>query len=130
MIQSASPQPPKRTLGDTIRRHRERAGLSIRQLSAKTQLHHSYIARLEIGVYEKPTLEVLQSIAVALGIEPRKLLRYIGIKSADTMPTPRVYFRRAYHLTPEQAKAAETQVNELIAGLRQQGDIKKKGETP
>lgn len=110
--------PQRRTLADTIRRHRERAGLSVRQLSARTGVHHSYLSRLENGDNDRPTPDVLQSIARALDLEPGKLLRFIGVKPTVTMPSKRVFFRRAYGLTPDQADEAEARVAEIIEGLR------------
>lgn len=115
---NAHPTPQRRTLGDTIRRHRERAGLSVRQLSAKTGLNHSYLSRLENGTREHPAPEVLQSIARAFDLEPAKLLRFIGIKPTDLMPSKRVFFRRAYGLTAGEAVEAEARIAEVIEELR------------
>lgn len=107
------------SLGATVRKHRERAGLSIRQLAAKAEVNYAYLSRVENGTYEKPAADVLQRLAGALGIDPAKLLRFIGVKPAPAkLPTPRVYFRRAYHLSANEAAEAERQIEEILHGLR------------
>ena len=114
-----NPPSPPRTLAATVRKYRERAGLSIRQLAAQARVHHSYLARLENGDNDKPTPEVLQGLARALDIDAAKLLRFIGVKPAPAkLPTPRVYFRRAYHLSADEAAEAERQIENILQGLR------------
>lgn len=114
-----NPPSPPRTLAAAVRKYRERAGLSIRQLAAQAGVHHSYLARLENGDNDRPTPEVLQGLARALGIDPTKLLRFIGVKPTPAkLPTPRVYFRRTYHLSAEEAAEAERQIESILQGLR------------
>lgn len=119
MTSNANNPPSPRTLAATVRKYRERAGLSIRQLAALAGLHHSYLARLENGDNDRPTPEVLQGIARALKIDAVKLLRFIGVKPAPAkLPAPRVYFRRAYHLNADEAAEAERQIENILQGLR------------
>jgi transcriptional regulator with XRE-family HTH domain len=116
----SSPQPSaqRHSLGAVIRAHREKAGLSQRELAAQAGCHHSYLARLENGSNDKPTPEVLQGIARALGLEPGKLLRFIGVKPATALPTPRVYFRRAYGMTDSEAQETAARIEAILAELR------------
>jgi transcriptional regulator with XRE-family HTH domain len=118
--QSSSPQPSaqRQSLGAVIRAHRDKAGLSQRELAAQAGCHHSYLARLENGSNDKPTPEVLQGIARALGLEPGKLLRFIGVKPATALPTPRVYLRRTYGMTASEAQETAARIEEILAELR------------
>lgn len=61
-------------LGEAVRRERERAGLSQRELAARMHSTQSVIARLEAGAVT-PTLETLDRVAAALGIELTVRLR-------------------------------------------------------
>jgi transcriptional regulator with XRE-family HTH domain len=113
--QSNNPVP---NLAATVRKYRERAGLSLRALATQAGIHHSYLARLENGDNDRPTPEILQSIAAALEIEPGKLLRFIGVKPTTVVPTPRAYFRRAYGMTPAQASEAAERMEQIVRELR------------
>ena len=57
----------------TLRRQRERAGLSLAQLSAATGLSKSYLVRLETQP-SNPSLSVLDRIGSALGVTVADLL--------------------------------------------------------
>lgn len=118
-------------LGIAVCKYRERAGLSIRQLAAKSGVSYSYLSRVESGRYDNPGPDVLQGIAQALDIDPAKLLRFIGVKPSTKIPGPRVYFRRAYGLTAEEADVAAARVDEIIRELREhtQNNKQTKGGT-
>jgi transcriptional regulator with XRE-family HTH domain len=105
------------SLGAVIRAHRESAGYSARQLAAMAGIHHSYLARLEAGDNDRPAADVLQRLAEALEIDADELLGFIGV---NTLPEPRVYYRRAYKLTDEEAVQADNRMQAFIAELRQQ----------
>jgi transcriptional regulator with XRE-family HTH domain len=124
---------PVSSLAATVRKYRERAGLSVRTLATQAGIHHSYLARLENGDNDRPTPEVLQSIATALDVEPGKLLRFIGIKPTTVIPTPRAYFRRAYGMTPAQASEAAERMEHIVRELRdhheQQNNKQSRGGT-
>lgn len=116
-------------LGDYLRRKREQLGLSQRQLAARAGVHHSRLASLEKGeTTTQPKPEHLQRLADALGIDVSKLLAFLGVKpTRPALPSPRVYFRKAYGMTAEEAKQAEQAIDQLIEGLRhetkqQEGD--------
>lgn len=112
---------PVSSLAATVRKYRVRAGLSVRALATQAGIH-SYLARLENGDNDRPTPEVLQSIAAALDIEPGKLLRFIGVKPTTVIPTPRAYFRRAYGMTPTQASEAAERMEHIVRELRDHHD--------
>jgi XRE family transcriptional regulator, regulator of sulfur utilization len=60
-------------LGDTIRRHRAKAGLSQEKLAEKADLHPVYIGKVERGE-QWISLHALLRIATALGIRLRDLV--------------------------------------------------------
>jgi transcriptional regulator with XRE-family HTH domain len=74
---------PQQLLGSFIRAQRQMANLSLRQLSALTEVSNPYLSQLERGLHE-PSLRVLKSIADALNVSAETLFEQAGlIKSAD-----------------------------------------------
>src|SRR5262245_45209871 len=105
-----SAQGDSRSLAAVVRWYREDAGLSIRQLAPLVGAHHSLLARIESGQVTQPSAELLQRIADVLGADPAELLAFIGVK-AEPMP-PRVYFRKAYGLSDEEAMQIVRELDE------------------
>ncbi|MEC3976231.1 helix-turn-helix domain-containing protein [Amycolatopsis sp. H20-H5] len=101
------------TLAAAIRRGREAAGLSVRQLAPLVGAHHSVLSRIEAGAVARPSPELVQNIAAALELDPSDLLAFIGVKS--TMPEPKVYFRRAYGMSETEAAEAASIIENLRA---------------
>ena len=67
---------PKRhlkTLGDTIREYRDRAGMSQETLAEKADLHPVYIGKVERGE-QWISLHALLRVAQALGVRVRDLV--------------------------------------------------------
>jgi len=74
---------PQFDLGSFIRAQRQMANLSLRQLSALTEVSNPYLSQLERGLHE-PSLRVLKSIADALNLSAETLFEQAGlIKSVD-----------------------------------------------
>ena len=71
---------PRRLLGDFIRAQRQMANLSLRQLSALTEVSNPYLSQIERGLHE-PSLRVLTSIANALNVSAETLLAQAGLIS-------------------------------------------------
>ena len=71
---------PQRLLGDFIRAQRQMANLSLRQLSALTEVSNPYLSQIERGLHE-PSLRVLTSIANALNVSAETLLAQAGLMS-------------------------------------------------
>lgn len=61
-------QGARKAIGDQVRRAREEAGLSLRELAIKADLSFNHIARIETGRYNV-TIDTLSIIAEALGME-------------------------------------------------------------
>lgn len=58
----------RKAIGDQVRRAREEAGLSLRELAIKADLSFNHIARIETGRYNV-TIDTLSLVAEALGME-------------------------------------------------------------
>lgn len=60
-------------VGKNVKLHREAKGLSQEQLAFEADLHRTYVSGVERGV-RNPTVLIVAKLAVALGVEPSKLL--------------------------------------------------------
>jgi transcriptional regulator with XRE-family HTH domain len=58
--------------GQNVKKVREQKGWSQDRLSEETGLHRTYISGIERGV-RNPTIEIVQRLATALGVEIRDL---------------------------------------------------------
>jgi transcriptional regulator with XRE-family HTH domain len=74
---------PSSMLGSFIKAQRQMANLSLRQLSALTEVSNPYLSQIERGLHE-PSVRVLKSIAGALNVSAETLLEHAGlIKDAE-----------------------------------------------
>ena len=96
-----------RMLGDFIRAQRQMANLSLRQLSALTEVSNPYLSQVERGLHE-PSVRVLKSIADALNLSAETLFEQAGLISGteklDDQSTERV-IRADPRLTQAQRRA-------------------------
>lgn len=75
----------RRVLGGFIRAQRQMANLSLRQLSALTQVSNPYLSQVERGLHE-PSVRVLRSIADALNVSAETLFEQAGlVKSTEKL---------------------------------------------
>ena len=70
-------------LGSFIRAQRQMANLSLRELSAMTEVSNPYLSQIERGLSE-PSARVLKSIAQALNISAEALFAQAGLMSEST----------------------------------------------
>ena len=91
------------SLSNYLKRAREEAGLSLREVAAKSGVSFAHIRRLEQGL-RKPTVEVLQKVAEALALDLDEVLNAVGVKMTRTLPEPRVYFRRKFGVSEDDAE--------------------------
>lgn len=120
MSESSKQQP---TLASYLRTHRERVGMSIRQLAACVRIDHGYLAQLEAGTKSSPSAEILQRLAGALEVDSTELLAFIGVQPG--LPEPTMYFRRKYRMSAEEAREAARMVEEYRARRkRNQGNAR------
>ena len=73
---------PQDLLASFIRAQRQLANLSLRQLSALTQVSNPYLSQIERGLH-RPSLHVLRSIADALNVSTETLLEHAGLIDHD-----------------------------------------------
>jgi len=73
---------PQDLLGSVIRAQRQLANLSLRQLSALTEVSNPYLSQIERGLH-RPSLHVLRSIADALNVSTETLLEHAGLIDHD-----------------------------------------------
>ena len=71
---------PRGMLGSFIRAQRQMANLSLRQLSALTEVSNPYLSQIERGLHE-PSVRVLKSIADALNVSAETLFEQAGLIS-------------------------------------------------
>ncbi|MDQ3325908.1 MAG: helix-turn-helix domain-containing protein [Actinomycetota bacterium] len=76
---------PRRLLGGFIRAQRQMANLSLRQLSALTDVSNPYLSQVERGLHE-PSVRVLKSIADALNVSAETLFEQAGLISSTEKP--------------------------------------------
>src|ERR1017187_5231520 len=76
---------PRRVLGGFIRAQRQIANLSLRQLSALTEISNPYLSQVERGLHE-PSIRVLKSIANALNVSSEILFEQAGLFTSTEDP--------------------------------------------
>jgi transcriptional regulator with XRE-family HTH domain len=74
----AKPDDQMNLLGSFIRAQRQMANLSLRQLSALTEVSNPYLSQIERGLHE-PSMRVLKSIADALNVSAETLFQQAGL---------------------------------------------------
>jgi transcriptional regulator with XRE-family HTH domain len=65
-------------LGGFIRKRRQQANLSLRQLAEKTRLSNPYLSQIERGMHQ-PSMRVIKLIADALNVSAETLLTQAGL---------------------------------------------------
>lgn len=115
MEQNDTAQPA--TLGEYLRRAREQAGLSTRQLAAEANTTSSNISRIETGETATPTPELLKRIADALDLDLAVLLEYRGISLPKTASLD-TYLRAEYSLPDDAIAEAEAAIEQIVAKYR------------
>ena len=67
-----NPGEPENLVGEIIRRQRELAELSMRQVAAMAGISNPYLSQIEHGL-RAPSADVLETIATTLGVSPEIL---------------------------------------------------------
>jgi transcriptional regulator with XRE-family HTH domain len=89
---------PTKTLGDTVRRARRAAGLSLRACATAAAVDNTWLARVERGDYTSPDPRHLQQVARALDIDVTDLYVAAGYQNGKSLPTFAPYLRAKYEL--------------------------------
>jgi len=74
-------------LGATIRRQRQLAQMSLRQLAELAQVSNPYLSQIERGLHE-PSVRVVRSIAKALNVSAEELLGDAGMLDDEATTEP------------------------------------------
>lgn len=91
------------TLGVLLKQRRTELGLSLYELAKRTGINRSNLMRLEDGVIGQPrNLEALNTLALALEVEPEELYDAVWQDSNEPLPSPAIYFRSKYQLSDNQ----------------------------
>jgi len=80
-----TPESPSTLLGAFIRAQRQMANLSLRQLSALTEVSNPYLSQVERGLHQ-PSVRVLKSIADALNVSAETLFEHAGLITSTEQP--------------------------------------------
>jgi transcriptional regulator with XRE-family HTH domain len=78
VVSDGSAKAAVEALGALLRAQRLARGLSLRELSARTNVSNAYLSELERGLHE-PSLSVLRAIASALGTPLGPMLTSAGV---------------------------------------------------
>lgn len=108
-----------RQLSALLKRERERAGLTVRQLADAAGLVASTVSRLESGLIASPKPDQLQRLAQALQIDVEELYAAAGYFAPSSLPALRPYLRAKYGLTDDIASRVEGYVEALRYDTRQ-----------
>jgi len=119
-MEGSSPTTP---LGAYIRKSREAAGLTLRQLAEAAGINYGYLGHIEAGERAKPGADVLQRIADVLELDAHDLLKFLGVRAS--LPEPRIYFRRKYGVGAREADV----LAQLIEDHQAKQTKQKKGGT-
>jgi transcriptional regulator with XRE-family HTH domain len=65
-------------LGELIRKQRQQAELTLRDLAERTNVSNPYLSQIERGLHE-PSVRVLKAIAAALNLSAESLLIQAGV---------------------------------------------------
>jgi len=95
-------------LGDLIRKQRQQAELTLRELAERTNVSNPYLSQIERGLHE-PSVRVIKAIAGALNLSAESLLVQAGVlDGGDTSPkqvTVEEAVRHDPRLSPDQRQA-------------------------
>jgi transcriptional regulator with XRE-family HTH domain len=107
-------------LGAFIRRQRQMANLSLRQLADRTKLSNPYLSQIERGLHQ-PSVRVIRLISDALNVSAETLLAHAGLlhhKDAGTEGSADPQPVSVEAAIQAESRLSEDQKNALIAVLR------------
>lgn len=116
-MKSSTAQTPK-TLGELVRKARERAGLSLRNLEAITGISRTMLHRLELDQLDDPSADTLLRIADALELNSDDLFIFLGHQPSTDLPSLAPYLRSKYHLPP----SALAEASQALRGILEKYD--------
>jgi transcriptional regulator with XRE-family HTH domain len=90
------------TLGTYLRIAREEAGLTLRQVEARTDISNGYLSLLEHDRVKEPSPRVLWALAECYAADYAELMRRAGYHLPEADARPAVVFPGAERLTEDQ----------------------------
>jgi transcriptional regulator with XRE-family HTH domain len=87
-------------LGELIRRQRQQAELTLRDLAERANVSNPYLSQIERGLHE-PSVRVLKAIAGALNLSAESLLIQAGVLDGTDASTVRVSVEQAVNDDPK-----------------------------
>jgi transcriptional regulator with XRE-family HTH domain len=109
-------------LGAYIRKQRQLANLSLRQLAELTSLSNPYLSQIERGLHQ-PSVRVLKLIADALDLSTETLLAQAGLADEaddEELPGVEAAVRADQRLSDEQKTALIAVYRSMVADDRRQ----------
>jgi len=94
-------------LGQLLRRHRHRTGLSLEDVALAAHLDKSSLSRMESGQIESPDPQKLQRLATVLDTEVEDYFALAGYFTPGGLPTMAPYLRAKFDASPEVARDVE-----------------------
>jgi transcriptional regulator with XRE-family HTH domain len=88
-VDNADEAPP--AVGRVLRRARQHAGLTLREVERRTGRANAYLSQVERGVIRRPDPLVLLELAELYGIDFLTLARWAGLDSAEEQPSAGAY---------------------------------------
>ena len=110
------------TLGGYVKRARERAGFSLRNLEQITDIPKSTLNRLELGQLDNPAPDILHRIAEALELDSEDLFAFVGYRPSKKLPSLAPYLRAKYDLPPDALQRANAAITEILDAYDQEQD--------
>ena len=98
-------------LGDFLKRHREKRGLTLEAVAQEVKVPRSTILRMERGEFGSPDTEKLQRLARALDVDFEEIFTLAGHVAPEPALEP--YLRRKYDLSDDAIEKAERYLERL-----------------
>jgi transcriptional regulator with XRE-family HTH domain len=100
-------------IGRMIATARRNKDWSLRRLSNETGISHTWLLKLERGIYLTPAPELLIRVADSLGVDPERIERIARGQMSDSLPGVRTYFRAKYDLSAKEIDEIERTVKDI-----------------
>ena len=120
MMTAMSGRRDAETLGSALRRAREAAELSLRDVERRTGIKSGHLSQLETGTIARPEMAILWDLAAVYGVAFDELLALAGFSPAatgarDARRRMTVALRALEELSPEEQTTALTFIADLKA---------------
>jgi transcriptional regulator with XRE-family HTH domain len=109
-------------LGAFVREHRDKLGLSQRQLATRAGIDNGYVSRMERGRIGAVSQPILRRLANALEVEPEDLYTVSGYVTPQSLPGYSAYLRTKYEMSDDAAR----ELTRFFDDLATRHDIKER----